>query len=311
MAEEHDRIHRLIFSFPRMIEDLIRLCLGGAWVDRLDFSTLEKVPERLLSPDLLRREQDVLWRLAYRCDEEKVEWFYVYLHIEHQSDPRRKMALYTTSYKLLAMEDLLRRGELTADKKLPPIFSVVFYTGEGPWNVETSLLDEIRTLPDAPEGTDLWSYRMIDVSRYPLEEIVGTNSPLVGLFQLAQTEDASEIPDRAKEISGVLGPGDEELRDAFVTLINEEVLPRLAGDGAEPPRITGLEEIPMLEATMDRIIHRLETRVEARIFLELFTTRFGDVPDWVRERVAAAKGKQVETWAKRLLTAESPEAVFA
>lgn len=50
MAEEHDKTHRLIFSFPRMIEDLIRLCLGGAWIDRLDFSTLEKVPERLPEP---------------------------------------------------------------------------------------------------------------------------------------------------------------------------------------------------------------------------------------------------------------------
>ena len=64
MAEEHDKTHRLIFSFPRMIEDLIRVCLGGDWVDHLDFSTLEKVPERLLSPELLRREQDVLWRVA-------------------------------------------------------------------------------------------------------------------------------------------------------------------------------------------------------------------------------------------------------
>lgn len=311
MAEEHDKTHRLIFAFPRMIEDLIRLCMGGAWVDRLDFSTLEKVPERLLSPELLRREQDVLWRLAYRCPEEGLEWFYIYLHVEHQSNPRRKMALYTTSYKMLAWEDLVRRGELTPDEKLPPVLSVVFYTGEGPWNVKTSLLDEIQTLPDAPEGMDLWSYRLIDVSRYPLDEMLGAESPLVGLFQLAQAEDALEIPAMAKEISGVLGPEDEELRRAFVTLINEEVLPRLAGEDGKLQRITGLEESPMLEATMDRIVRRLKTEGEARLFLELFTTRFGDVPNWVRERVAAAQEKQLETWAKRLLTAESPEAVFA
>ncbi len=71
----------------------------------------------------------------------------------------------------------------------------------------------------------------------------------------------------------------------------------------------------MLEATMDRIIRRLETRSEAqgeaRLFLKLFTRRFGNVPDWVQERVAKAKGKQVEAWAERLLTADSPEAVFA
>ena len=65
MAEEQDKTHRLLFHFPRMIKDLIRLCLGGEWVERLDFETLERVPERLLSRELVRREQDVLWRLRY------------------------------------------------------------------------------------------------------------------------------------------------------------------------------------------------------------------------------------------------------
>ena len=78
MAEEHDKSHRLLFSFPRMIEDLIRLCLGGDWVERLDFATLEKVPERLLSKELRRREEDVLWRLRYLLpgdDPEAATWF--------------------------------------------------------------------------------------------------------------------------------------------------------------------------------------------------------------------------------------------
>ncbi len=284
-------------------------------------------PSACLSPELLRREQDVLWRLAYRnpAPEEEVEWFYVYLHLEHQSDPRRKMALYTTDYKLLTWHDLMRRGELTPDKRLPPIFSVVFYTGKRPWTVKTSLLDEIRTLPDAPRGLDTWSYRLIDVSRHPLHEIVGEDSPLVGLFRLAQAGSVEEIPATAKEISAVLGPEDEELRYAFVTLINEEVLPRLAREGQESLRINTLdEEMPkMLEATMDRLIDKLKRECEAEgmakgevvgqahLFLELFTTRYGDVPDWVRERVDGADTTQLETWAKRLFTAESPEAVFA
>ncbi len=316
MAEEHDKTHRLIFSFPRMIEDLIRLVLGGQWVERLDFSTLEKVPERLLSPELLRREQDVLWRVAYSCpEEEEFGWFYVYLHVEHQSSRRQKMSLYTTGYKLLAWQDLFRRGALVPDKKLPPILSLVFYTGEGAWNVPTSLLDEVRTLPETPEDTDLWSYRLIDVRRYPLEEIVGEDSPLVGLFQLAQAKGVENLAGPAKAISELLGPEDYELRQAFVTMINEEICPKLADKGEKPLRITDLEEFPtMLEQTMDSIIHRLELKGEARgeanIFHELFAARFGEVPGWVDERIGQAKKGQLVTWAKRLLTSERPEDVF-
>jgi len=40
MSEEHDKTHRLLFSFPRMIEDLIRFCLDGELIERLDLSTL-------------------------------------------------------------------------------------------------------------------------------------------------------------------------------------------------------------------------------------------------------------------------------
>ncbi len=324
MAEEHDKTHRLIFFFPRMIEDMIRLLLGGDWLERLDFSTLEKVPERLLSPELLRREQDVLWRVAYSCPEdEKLDWFFFYLHIEHQSSPRRKMSLFTTGYKMLAWQDLLRRGALAPDKKLPPIQSLVFYTGKGAWNVATSLSDEVRTLPEAPEGTDTWSYRLIDVKRYPLEEIIGEDSPLVGLFQLAQAKAFEDLAGPAKAISELLGPEDYELRQAFVTMINEEICPNLTGEDEQPLRITDLEEFPtMLEETMDSIIHRLKTeskaegeaegeaRGEANIFQELFAARHGEIPAWVRQRITEAKKGQLVTWAKRLLTSERPEDVF-
>lgn len=44
MAEEQDKSHRLLFQFPRMIQDLIRLYLGGEWVERLDFEPSREFP---------------------------------------------------------------------------------------------------------------------------------------------------------------------------------------------------------------------------------------------------------------------------
>ncbi len=66
----------------------------------------------------------------------------------------------------------------------------------------------------------------------------------------------------------------------------------------------------MLEQTMDSIIHRLRMEGEANIFQELFVARYGEVPGWVRERIAEAEKGQLVTWAKRLLTAQRPEDVF-
>jgi hypothetical protein len=39
-----DLSYRSLFSFPRMVEDLIREFVPESWVDKLDFSTLEAFP---------------------------------------------------------------------------------------------------------------------------------------------------------------------------------------------------------------------------------------------------------------------------
>ena len=337
MAEEHDRTHRLLFSFPRMIEDLIRQCLGGEWVERLDFSTLEKMSERLVSPELARREQDVLWRLLYLPPEnDEPDWFYVYLHLEHLSRQPPLVALDMVVYKMLAYQDLARRGELTRDRKLPPILSMVFYNGDRAWTAPTSLPELVATIPDAPSGLDLWSFVVVDAQH---QSLAGLEGPLRGLFRLEQLGRVADLTDTARELAADLGPEDEALARAFVELINHVVLPKLTREDALRLRITELEELPsMLTQRIERITHgwemrgwergqaegqekgrqegrqegRREGRQEGRreFFLKLFATKHGEVPPAVRERIAAADADQLETWAERLLRTERPEDVF-
>ena len=237
MTEEHDKGHRLLFSFPRMIEDLIRLCLGGDWIERLDFSTLEKVPERLLSKELRRREQDVLWRLRYLLpddDPKAATWFYIYIHLEHQRRPRRWMVLDVMVYKLLALQDLIRSKVPRPGDKLPLILTVVFYNGEARWRAATSFSEILQEVPDLPEDLDFWSYKRRRRAAPGLEELLGKNSPLVGLFRLEQLEDPEELSEVTRELHQWLDPTeDQELAEAFVTLINETVLGKLAPKGGE------------------------------------------------------------------------------
>jgi hypothetical protein len=44
---------------------------------------------------------------------------------------------------------------------------------------------------------------------------------------------------------------------------------------------------------------------------QLLAARFGRLPEWVVGKVAAAEPARLEGWARRVLTAESLEAVFA
>jgi len=50
---------------------------------------------------------------------------------------------------------------------------------------------------------------------------------------------------------------------------------------------------------------------EARALLKLLTLKYGDLPEWVGERIDAADEETLLLWLERVLTAESLEAVFA
>ena len=348
MAEEQDKTHRLLFHFPRMIKDLVRLSLGGEWVERLDFNTLERVPERLLSQELVRREQDVLWRIRYLpdgkpenndehppsrpriyLDDEEIEYlvdedeyFYVYLHIEHQSRPRIRMALDMVTYKLLALQDLTR-GEFQLGDKLPGFFSMVFYNGEAAWNASTSLLEMLPTIKGAPEGLDFWSYKLIDVQRLDLEELVEADSPLSGLFRLAQLGDVGDLKQVAAELQATLGPEDEELTVAFVTFINEAVLPKLTPKGERRLRIEDLQEVPtMVTQRIERITQGwlLEGKREGEqigirkgqlaMLRRQLEHRFGQLPREAIECLERADVDLLLEWSDRVLTAAKLDDIF-
>ncbi len=42
----HDRIYRLFFSYPEMVQDALTGFIHEPWVDQLDFSTLEKMADQ-------------------------------------------------------------------------------------------------------------------------------------------------------------------------------------------------------------------------------------------------------------------------
>jgi len=60
----HDASYKLLFSHAQMVEDLLRGFVPQAWVQELDFSTLEKLNASYVADDLRDRHDDVVWRAA-------------------------------------------------------------------------------------------------------------------------------------------------------------------------------------------------------------------------------------------------------
>ena len=191
---KHDEGYKSIFSHPEMVRDLLTGFVHEDWVDQLDMSTLEKVSSQFVSPELLKRDNDSLWRVRYGED-----WIYVYLLLEFQSTPNDWMALRILSYICLLYQDLLKNKDknLTRNGKLPPIFPIVLYNGDEKWNPDTN----ISALIDTIEG-DLSCYQpsfryvFLDEEKHgnnDLEEMCNLTAAIFNLEQARSPEDISNI----------------------------------------------------------------------------------------------------------------------
>ena len=325
MAEEHDKTHRLLFGFAEMIENLIRLCLPGPWIDFLEFSSLEQVSERFVEAggDMKRKEADLIWRLRYRGAEDEDDWFYIYLNLEHMSGIRHFMALDTEQYRLGAWQQIVRNdAPQLPDGLLPPLLSIVFYNGDREWRPKM-LPELVKKIPDAPPGFELGTFVLIDAQRW---EVTTVQTPLEALFKLEQVDSVQDVQEATRQAHAAVG-SNTELSTAFVALLNNVVFRKLAPADQEPLRIETLEETSMLEQRIERIAQRLilqgETqglregelrgfdKGQASLFLKLFHAKFKDIPPQVQERVAAATHEELEVWAERLLTCDHADDVFA
>lgn len=323
----HDNSYKLLFSHPRMVEDLLRGFVREAWVDELDFATLEKVSASFVSDDLRDREDDVIWRVRWGRD-----WLYVYLLLEFQSTVDAFMAVRIMTYLGLLYQELIRAGKLTATGKLPPVLPIVLYNGNKRWNAAQDIVDLIEVVPGG-----LAHYRP-QLRYLLLDEGACDESGLLPLRNLAAALFRLEKSRQPQDMGAVIGalvdwlkaPEQTGLRRAFTVWITR-VLLRGRMPGVNIPEMNELHEVQTMLA--ERVIEWTEEwkeqglqqglqrglqqglqrglqQGELLLLKRLLARRFGVLPPWVETRLAQADRVQLEQWAEVILDAKTLEAVF-
>ncbi len=103
-----DAALKKLFSHPLMIELLIRRHVPE-WQGEIEYSSLERLPSELIDERLRRRYPDMIWRA--RTIDGTTD---LVLLLELQGRPERHMVLRTTTYNVLAVQELIEH-----DKELP------------------------------------------------------------------------------------------------------------------------------------------------------------------------------------------------
>ena len=184
-----------------MVELLIRAHVPE-WADKLDYSTLEKMPTELISKFLQRRYPDMIWRARTTDGETDV----VFL-MEVQGRPDLHMALRTANYAGLLIESIKEQGGLRPGGRLPEVVCIVLYHGNRPWNAPTRLADLFRHSP--PNEYRLVSRRPADARTPP------TSSDLPSmLLELARDWTLEEMQSHLREL-GARGQNPPGIRAAM------------------------------------------------------------------------------------------------
>lgn len=242
---------------------------------------------------------------------------YLYVLMEFQSTPERWMALRVLVYVGLLWQQLLAEGRLTADGRLPPVFPLVLYNGEGRWRAPLTLAE----LVGLPEASGLWPwqpamrYHLIDEGGFPTEALARGETLAALLFAFktaASPAEALPVVERVAEWFH-RHPGSGELKQAFTAFIAASLAPSESPDLVEAANL--LAEDPGMLAT--RIEEwkrqlRLEGRQEgaARLLRHQLERRFGPLPVTVAARIEAAEPETLEAWSLRLLDARSLDEVL-
>lgn len=297
MPERHDSGYRLLFSHPRMVEDLLRgFVWPGGMPEDLDPVWLERGSEVRGSAWLDRREQDMVWRVGRRRGETD---FYLLLEFQSEVDPQMEVRM--SVYRCLLHQDLVRSREISRWDGSPLFVPVVLYNGVERW---------LRGVEVPGSGN---SYLLIDVLRDPLP---GDPDNLVSLlFELERSRFPEALSRPIRRLATLLaGAEGADLRRAFCVFLRESLLPGRFPE-ARIPELLELEEVrPMLRQTVLEWTREWERKGrregEAALLVRLLERRFGPLRTRDRERIDAADDERLLDWGERILTARSLDEVF-
>ena len=316
--DEHDTIYKLLFAHDRMIQDLLVGFLPEKWVAALDLESLEKMNGSYVTDDLRGRHGDAVWRIRWG-----EEWLYVYLLLEFQSSVDRFMALRIMVYTGLLHQDLIRRGELGADRKLPSVLPVVLYNGERRWRAPTDVRALVQPPPDGLERFQPdQAFLLIDEGAYSADDRQPINNLVAALFRLEHHRSSDEVAGLLQLlVKWLSGPEQAGLRRAYLEWLRRRLPKWFPGET--------FPEMHDLQEAYEMITNRFEEWKERQrlagveqgveqgrldgeraLVLRQIQHRFGTVPPTLRLRLQNASQAELEHLADRVLDATSVDDLF-
>lgn len=324
----HDALFRAVFGTAALMAEELRAVLPAELAVHLDFNSLTPIPARFVDAQLQGAESDLLFsaQLAGRSA-------FVYVLVEHQSEPDRFMPLRLLRYIGRILDAHPRQHPL--EQTLPAVIPIVLCHDLKPWPYPLDMAALYDLAPDARTALApyLPNFRFMldDLAAVAVSTLVArATSPLVTvtLFSLKRARHAEDL---LVELAGIARQfGDLEhansvdeqlsaLLQYIWTVAHVDRVQRLqfarthAGPKVETMMKTPAEQCRDEGRAEGEARGRAEGEAKgsAKTLLKLMQLKFGSVPDDVASAITSASLQQLERWTERMLNADSAEQVVA
>lgn len=308
---EHDAGYRSLFTDRLMIVHLIRGFITQPWVQDLDLETLELVSGSFVSDSMKTRENDVIWRVQFRG-----RWLYVYLLLEFQSTVDRWMALRLMVYVGLLYQQLLKERKVETNGFLPPVLPIVLYNGAKPWKAPQNVSELIASCPqDLRAYQPRMQYFLLDENTQTPENLTGMQNLVALVFRFEKCSTVDEFEQVVADFhQWAMKPEHVGSVRRLARWIHR-LFRRRGGSSVPMKNLNDIEEYgAMLKERIKQWEKELiEKGIEQGYGEALqcqLETKFGSIADSYRKRIEQAGAAELQTWTKRVLTAQTIEEVF-
>ena len=295
VPRSHDRFFRRVFSQREPARELLREYLPAEVAQLLDLDSLEITDSSYIEDDLRGHVADLVLRVRLQDGRRAV----VYVLVEHKSVPDRWVALQLLRYMIRIWDDYRRQAR---SLPLPPIIPLVFHQGRRGWNLPTdfaALVDAPREL--APHVPD-FGYLLIDLTRFSDPDVRGPPTvtvPLLLMLHIFDDDLEARLVAVLMPVAGIMDAGAR--MELFVTCVY--YVENARDDVSEAALARAVKQVlsedegeRVMQSVADR--HREEgrqqgiqqglqqgTAVAREAVLEVLESRFGSVPEPLRERI--------------------------
>jgi predicted transposase/invertase (TIGR01784 family) len=325
--QPHDKFFHAAMNNPRVAKAFFEHHLPATVLPLVNLDKLQACKDTYVDEQLQMVVTDMLFTAPFGDT-----LGYLYILAEHQTQAEPLMAYRLLKYIIAIIDQHLTTY---GGQRLPIIYPLVFYTGEGRYPHSTDIFD----LFDGPKGlareTFLKPFQLVDVHRIPDEklkehvwssllelcmkhvvarDILPFFQSVISSFQTIERSGGKSYVQAA--LKYLLAAGEVEDKEAFFDTVRTHLSPE-AGETimsiAQQIRTESEARGEARGVEKGILQGRQEGRQEGEgaMLLRLLQLKFKTVPENYQQKIAQADADTLLKWAERVLSASTIDEVFA